>query len=573
MRFPLLLAAAALAAPAAAAPARKPAPKPKPSPIPPVLDVEKLRAVVPDRYPQRIYTCDVLVLGGGLGGVAAAEALAGRGHTVILTEPTSLLGGQLTAQAVPVPDENSYIEKTPGVGSRAYRQVRDELRAKYAAMPGIKLSRAANVGQCWVSRVSGEPLVWESVIRERLEKLRSVAGIRDIMLRTQLVDIKRLPHNNQYHYADLVNLDTGRRVRVAAKYLLDATEFGDGIERSGNGTAVGQEARSAYNEPNAPETARPDWIQSFTYCFAVRWQPDGPHKIVEKPAEYEYFKSLGEYTLGYDYSDARGRVYYKVFARVPGAGGPFWTYRRLVAASSFEGNPKYAQDLALINWRGNDFHEENPIGRPVAEQIRILKRAKAFAQGFLYWLQTECPRDDGGTGYPEMQLAMDVMNSEDGFAVHPYIRESRRLQAIFTLNQNHMAPDPNNPDKKWGEEFFDTVGTALYSMDIHPSKGEPPFLSRALPYHIPLGSFIARTGPTNVLPAAKNFGASRLALSSARMHPTEWLIGEVAGRLAGYCIRHRVTPRDVRSNPERLKEFQTELEEAGIVLRWSQIIR
>ena len=31
---------------------------------------------------------------------------------------------------------------------------------------------------------------------------------------------------------------------------------------------------------------------------------EGPHQIVAKPDEYEYFKSLGEYTLGYDYSDA-----------------------------------------------------------------------------------------------------------------------------------------------------------------------------------------------------------------------------------------------------------------------------
>jgi hypothetical protein len=337
-------------------------------------------------------------------------------------------------------------------------------------------------------------------------------------------------------------------------------------------SVVGAEARSAHNEPNAPEAARPDWVQSFTYCFAVRWQPEGPRTTVEKPAEYDYFKSLGEYTLGYDYSDARGRVYYKVFERVNGAGGPFWTYRRLIAASSFADNPKYAQDVALINWRGNDFHEENPIGKPVQQQIRILKRAKAFAQGFLYWLQTECPRDDGGTGYPEMQLAREFMGSEDGFALHPYIRESRRLQSEFTLTQHHLAPDTSNPDKKWGEEFFDTVGIALYAMDIHPAKGEPPFLSRALPYHIPLGSFITRSGPANVLPAAKNFGATRLALSSARMHPTEWLAGEVAGTLAAYCIRHGLNPSEVRKTPALLAAFQRELEEDGVPLRWRGII-
>lgn len=546
----------------------------KPAPPRVVLDVEKLRAVTVGKNPQQILTCDVLVMGGGLGGVAAAEALGRQGITTILAEPTSVLGGQLTAQAVPVPDENSYIERTPGVGTRAYRELREELRAKYGSMSGIKPGRAANVGQCWVSRLSGEPLVWEQTIRERLDRVKGPAGLRDVLMRSQLVEVRRFPHNDQYHYADLVNLDSGRITRVAAKYLLDATEWGDGIAQAGQGWFLGQEDRAAQNEPNAPEKARPEWVQSFTYCFAVRWQPEGPHKIVEKPAEYDYFKSLGEYTLGYDYSDARGRVYYKVFEKVPGAGGPFWTYRRLIAASSFNGNPKYAQDLALINWRGNDFHEENPVGKPIDEQIQILKRGKAFAQGFLYWLQTECPRDDGkGVGYPEMQLAMDVMSSEDGFAVHPYIRESRRLSSVFTLNQNHLAPDEKNPDKKWGEEFADTVGIALYSMDIHPSKGEPPFLSRSLPYHLPLGSFIAQKGPSNVLPAAKNFGATRLALSSARMHPTEWHVGEVAAHLAAYCIKNRLEPREVRSNPERLKEFQGQLVEAGIPLRWSEIIK
>ncbi|HEU4753693.1 MAG TPA: FAD-dependent oxidoreductase, partial [Armatimonadota bacterium] len=359
--------------------------------------------------------------------------------------------------------------------------------------------------------------------------------------------VNRFPQSGQYHFADFVNLDSGRITRVAAHYLLDASEMGDGIDLAGCPWKVGQEARSEFQEPAAPESAHPEWIQSFTYCFAVRWDPNGPRTVVEKPAEYEYFKSLGEYTLGYDYSDGGGRVYYKVFEKVPGAGGPFWTYRRLIAASSFNGNPKYTEDLSLINWRGNDFHEENPVGKPLDEQVRILKRAKAFAQGFLYWLQTECPRDDGsGFGYPEMQLATDAMGSADGIALHPYIRESRRLQAEFMLTQNHLAPDESNPDKKWGEEFPDTVGIALYSMDIHPSKGEKPFLSRALPYHIPLGSFITASGPRNVIPAAKNFGATRLALSSARMHPTEWHVGEVAGELAAFCIRKGVEAAEVR---------------------------
>ena len=49
----------------------------------------------------RELSCDVAVIGGGVGGCAAAVAAARNGMRVILTEETDWLGGQLTSQAVP----------------------------------------------------------------------------------------------------------------------------------------------------------------------------------------------------------------------------------------------------------------------------------------------------------------------------------------------------------------------------------------------------------------------------------------------------------------------------------------
>jgi hypothetical protein len=544
-----------------------------------VLDIEKRRVVDSERFPKtEMPTCDVLVVGGGVGGVAAAEAAARKGLEVIIVEPTRTLGGQFTSQIVPVPDENSHIEKRNGPSTRAYREVRAEVRDYYAQQPNVVKGREQNIGSCWVSRVSGTPDVWEKILLGRMNSYRSgtVVNPPRVIKRHQLRSVGFLA-NGRVNYADFVDLDSGKVLRIGAQYLLDATEDGLGLEKTGVPTVIGQEAKSEYNEPHAPETARPDWVQSFTYCFVTRWQTSAPHKIVEKPAEYDYFKSLGEYTLDYVYSDARGIVPYKMLTKAENAGGPFWTYRRLLAASNFKGGASPEGDFALINWRGNDFHEESYVGKSLDDQARILERGKAFAQGFLYWLQTECPRDDGsGVGYPEIQLvtAAEVPGiGDDGFAVHPYIRESRRMKAQFMLNENHLVASPDRPGAKWGAEFDDSVGCALYAVDIHPTKGEPPLLFPALPYHIPLGSLLSTAGPVNVLPAAKNFGASRLALASARMHPTEWLVGEIAGSLVAFCLAKKIDdPATVRNTPALLKEFQDDLRAHGITLHWREIL-
>src|SRR3989440_5678718 len=75
---------------------------------------------------------DVLIIGGGTGGCAAALAAARNGLRVILTEETDWVGGQLTAQAVP-PDEHPWIEMFGcTVSYKAYRHgVREYYRRNY----------------------------------------------------------------------------------------------------------------------------------------------------------------------------------------------------------------------------------------------------------------------------------------------------------------------------------------------------------------------------------------------------------------------------------------------------------
>src|SRR5260370_41957951 len=100
-----------------------------------VLDVQRMR-VVPSRAnepPDGEIEGEVLVVGGGMGGVAAALAAARAGRSVLLTEETDWLGGQLTAQGVSALDEHRFIESFGGTTSyMALRQaIRDIYRSDY----------------------------------------------------------------------------------------------------------------------------------------------------------------------------------------------------------------------------------------------------------------------------------------------------------------------------------------------------------------------------------------------------------------------------------------------------------
>jgi NADPH-dependent 2,4-dienoyl-CoA reductase/sulfur reductase-like enzyme len=101
---------------------------------------------------------DVLVVGGGLGGVAAALAAARCGRRVILTEQYAWLGGQLTSQAVP-PDEHRWVEQF-GV-TRSYRELRDRVRGyyrrNYPLTERARQWRELNPGAGAVSKLCHEP--------------------------------------------------------------------------------------------------------------------------------------------------------------------------------------------------------------------------------------------------------------------------------------------------------------------------------------------------------------------------------------------------------------------------------
>ena len=169
--------------------------------------------------------CDVAVIGGGFGGVAAALAALRNGQRVVLTEETDWVGGQTTSQAVP-PDEHAWIESFGCTRSyRAYRDgVREYYRRHYPLTEPARAVQYFNPGNATVSRIAHEPRVSLAVLEAMLAPYAS-SGRLTVLLRHVAVsaDVER----DRVRAVAARNLDDGTERVIRAEYFLDATELGD----------------------------------------------------------------------------------------------------------------------------------------------------------------------------------------------------------------------------------------------------------------------------------------------------------------------------------------------------------
>ena len=255
----------------------------------------------------------------------------------------------------------------------------------------------------------------------------------------------------------------------------------------------------------------------------------------------------------------------------PAARKGFWTYRRIADRDLFQ-PAFYRSDITIVNWPQNDFSFGRICDVSPASARKHLAEAKELSLSLLYWLQTEAPLPDGGTGWKGLRLRPDIVDTEDGLAKYPYIREGRRIKAEFTVLEQHVTTEarmretglPKNEVRAL--QFRDSVGIGSYHMDLHlTTTGDHAQFGSTLPFQIPLGSLIPRR-MENLLPASKNLGVTHLTNGCYRLHPFEWGVGEAAGYLAAFCAARRKSPRAVRNNPDLLSDLQNLLRKDGVRL-------
>ncbi|MBN2050744.1 MAG: FAD-dependent oxidoreductase [Spirochaetales bacterium] len=524
---------------------------------------------------------DVLVVGGGVGGIAAALAAARMGKRVLLSEESDWLGGQLTSQAVP-PDEHRWIEgRGCTAGYRVFREsVRSYYRSYYPLTRAARKKKHLNPGEGAVSRLCHEPRVALAVLEGMLAPWRS-SGLLSVMMETYPVQVER--SGDRLEAVHLKENRTGLSHIVQAPYIIDATETGELLQLGSVEHVTGSESQSETEEPHAlPGPSAPLDQQAIGWCFPLAWSPDTDN-IIAKPSNYDTWRarrsnfwpgSQLSWTDVYPHTlEERTRSLFLNEGKNPRRDAcTLWEFRRIISRSLFAPG-FFSSDITLVNWPQIDYWYGPVIGVRENERNKHMSAAKDLSLSFLYWMQTEAPRHDGGCGYPELTLRPDVVGTADGLAKRPYIRESRRMIAEVTIREQDVCVTSR---EKHGcaRQFPDTVGTGCYRIDLHPSTGGRTYIDLAVyPFQISLGALIP-ISVENLLPGCKNIGTTHITNGCYRLHPVEWNIGEVAGALAAFCLDNQVYPREVYHQEPRLKTFQHLLETRfGVELIWPPGIR
>src|SRR4051812_37114817 len=412
--------------------------------LPSTAALPRLLAQSPERSPRRAaeIRCDVAVVGGGVGGFAAALAALRNGMRVVLTEETDWVGGQLTAQAVP-PDEHPWIEQFGSTRSYLdYRTaVRNYYRDHYPLTEQARTRANLNPGNGSVSRLTHEFRVSVSVLEAML---LPYLGNGQLTLLLQHVPESAGMNGDRVSTVTVRDTRLGLPRTITASYFVDATELGDLLPLTKTEFVTGAEPQSQTGELHAPASAQPANSQSFTFCYAVDYLPGEDHTI-EKPAEYGFWRDyvpkltppwtgkLLSWSMCEPKTLARRDAYFDPRPDAAPRGGlNLWTYRRIADPANFLPGT-YPSAITLVNWPQNDFWLGDLVMASPDEQKQLLQRAKQLSLSLLYWMQTEAPGPKDSAGWRGLRLRRDIVDTEDGLAKTVYVREARRIRAEFTI--------------------------------------------------------------------------------------------------------------------------------------------
>ncbi|MDA3924144.1 MAG: FAD-dependent oxidoreductase [Kiritimatiellae bacterium] len=234
-------------------------------------------------YDETIRT-QVCVIGGGSGGTGAALAAARAGVDVVLLERDSILGGTATSSFV-----NVWRPVTGGDG------IPRELFMAMARDPSaLTLPANCDLNSYYIkSQLGPRNIAGKNVKRGvgvTFEPRAMDYTVRSLLDATGRCKILFSTTFYRAHLKDnkIVSIEAwfkGKRILIQASVFIDCTADGDVCADAGCAYHMGEDPKSRYNEPHAPEKARM-LLNGLTLCYritdtGVKQKPYLPEEIKE----------------------------------------------------------------------------------------------------------------------------------------------------------------------------------------------------------------------------------------------------------------------------------------------------
>ncbi len=458
---------------------------------------------------------DVLVVGGGTAGTAAAVQASRSGSTVLLIEETPWLGGMLTAAGV------SCIDGNYNLRSGLFGEFVDSLSMRYGGLEALKTG--------WVSNVNFEPHVGEAVLENMLARCGD--GLR-VWKETSLLSLSR---SGRLWKAVLAGKDGRGRRGVRARSVIDATELGDVAALCGIPSRIGMDSAAQTLESIAPREAN-GTVQDMTYVAVLKDFGPGADMRIPEPPGYDRSLFVNSCVNPLNSSPDPSRT--------------LWPAANMISYGRLPGG-KY-----MINWpiEGNDFYAQTvTLDREARDSVHNL--AKNFTLGFVYFIQNEL-------GYRNLGIADDEFPTSDGLPFYPYFRESRRIEgeAFLTLDAAASPYDYPVPYYRTG------VAVGDYAVDHHHHRNPdyrnlPDLHFYPIPsFNVPAGVMLP-SGFDGILVSEKSVSVSNLINGATRLQPVVMQLGQAAGAWTALSVRLGCELRDVP-----LRVLQRELLSCGCYL-------
>lgn len=449
----------------------------------------------------------VLVVGGGTGGTAAAIQAARAGVETILVSEFNWLGGMLTAAGVSAPDGNELAAWQTGLWGAFIREVQNR----------------QSVDQAWVSFFTYSPAVGAHIFAEwvqALPNLRWISGYSPQAVKrvgNRIVGVEFAPVEPSHSSSQTARPP----LHIQATITLDGTELGDLLALGEVPHRWGWDWQTNWQEPSAPPNPN-----SLTATYPV-----------QAPTWIVVLQDYGETSTALEITPS-----------------PLWDETKFngawdgYAPDYFLNYGRLPQNQFMLNWpqQGNDYgiNLNRLIQSPQARQ-EFFQESLWHSQDFARYIQQHL---GSRYGLAQDTFPLDQPIGSGAFALYPYFRESRRLVGLKTVTEVDILPAPASqvaalPVNERGQVTSIAIGN--YPNDHHYPGFDFKLAPKAIrwggrwtgtPFTIPYEALLPAE-IEGLLCCDKNISVSHIANGATRLQPLVLNIGQAAGMAAALAIK------------------------------------